>query len=86
MAKTYSFVTVSNYVKITFTGYPTANSNFEARIYNTEKVVIQRDLNNGGFTLYVKGMAFLTFNASEVTAPSNDPAVLHDALSAMFGN
>ena len=89
--KTVSFVLVepigeSPYVRIDYTGYPTAQSGNQSRIYDTEKVVIKRDLNSDSFSLVINGDLFINFLESEVTAPAHSDANdLHNKLCALFG-
>ena len=91
MAKSISFVLVSppgesSYVSIGYTGYPTAQASNQTRVYDTEKVVIKRDLNSDSFSLVINGDLFITFLESEATAPAHtDANDLHNKLCALFG-
>lgn len=92
MAKTFSFVPVepvdgSNFVKLTYTGYPTNASNAETRIYAHDVTRLVRDNNNNSFGLYINGGLFISFAAAEVVAPAfTDVDDLCNKLCAMFGH
>lgn len=91
MAKTISFALISPpgespYVSISYAGYLTEQADNQARVYDTEKVVIKRDLNSDSFSLVINGDLFIAFLESEVTAPAHtDANDLHDKLCALFG-
>ena len=91
MAKTISFALISPpgespYVSISYAGYLTEQADNQVRVYDTEKVVIKRDLNSDSFSLVINGVLFITFLESEVTAPAHtDANDLHDKLCALFG-